>query len=123
MSGSEEETRQLIGVIKKEPQLMLRIIGATEEREAEFARLLAAREGVAADHPVVRMAVVLLGNVARKTSADYFSEGNTRPYKDMLLDNITAARTLFSLPFTMSHFDTVHSDTVQSKSNPSEGAQ
>lgn len=99
MSGSEEETRQLIGVIKKEPQLMLRIIGATEEREAEFARMLAAREGVPAGHPVVRMAVVLLGNIARKTSADYFSEGNARPYKDMLLENVAAARTLFSLPF------------------------
>ena len=131
MSGSEEETRQLIGVIKKEPQLMLRIIGATEEREADFARLLAAREGVAAGHPVVRMAVVLLGNVARKTSADYFSEGNTRPYKDMLLENIAAARRLFSLPFTMSssdpehtdsaHPDPEHSDTVESY--PSEGAQ
>ncbi|SKB78756.1 transcriptional regulator, TetR family [Arthrobacter sp. 49Tsu3.1M3] len=131
MSGSEEETRQLIGVIKKEPQLMLKIIGATEEREADFARLLAAREGVPADHPVVRMAVVLLGNVARKTSADYFSEGNARRYKDLLLENISAARTLFSLPFTMSQFDTaepntadpdgVESNTVQP--NPSEGAQ
>ena len=28
MQSSEEETRQLIGVIKKEPQLMLKIIGA-----------------------------------------------------------------------------------------------
>ena len=110
---------------------MLKIIGATEEREADFARLLAAREGVPADHPVVRMAVVLLGNVARKTSADYFSEGNARPYKDLLLENIAAARMLFSLPFTMSQFDTVEpktarldgveSNTVQP--NPSEGAQ
>ena len=42
MSSSEEETRQLIGVIKKEPQLVLRIIGATDEREAEFPAMLAA---------------------------------------------------------------------------------
>ena len=118
MSGSEEETRQLIGVIKKEPQLMLRIIGATEEREAEFARMLAAREGVESDHPVVRMAVALLGNIARKTSADYFSEGNTRPYKDMLLENIAAARTLFSLPFDASRFDP--SPATSSPSNPSQ---
>ena len=105
---------------------MLKIIGATEEREADFARLLAAREGVPADHPVVRMAVVLLGNVARKTSADYFSEGNARPYLDLLLENIAAARMLFSLPFTMSQFDTVHFDGVESNTvqpNPSEGAQ
>lgn len=32
MTATEEETRQLIGVIKKEPQLMLRIIGASEQR-------------------------------------------------------------------------------------------
>jgi AcrR family transcriptional regulator len=38
MSGSEEDTRQLIGVIKKEPQLILRITGITEQREAQFAR-------------------------------------------------------------------------------------
>ncbi|MET3921302.1 TetR family transcriptional regulator [Arthrobacter sp. UYEF20] len=102
MSSSEEETRQLIGVIQKEPQLMLRIIGASEAREAEFSRMLSAREGVPPDHPVVRMAVVLLGTIARKTSAAYFSEGNTRPYKEMLLENVGAARTLFSLPFDLS---------------------
>ncbi|MGC0238153.1 TetR/AcrR family transcriptional regulator [Arthrobacter sp. SD76] len=37
MSASEEETRQLIAVVKKEPQLILRIMGVTEQREAQFA--------------------------------------------------------------------------------------
>lgn len=98
MTASEEETRQLIGVIQKEPQLMLRIIGASEQREAEFARMLAARENVPPDHPVVRMAVLLLGSIARKTSAAYFSADNTRPYRDMLLENVAAARSLFGQP-------------------------
>lgn len=98
MTASEEETRQLIGVIQKEPQLMLRIIGASEQREAEFARMLAARESVPPDHPVVRMAVLLLGNIARKTSAAYFSADNIRPYRDMLLENVAAARSLFCQP-------------------------
>jgi AcrR family transcriptional regulator len=101
MSSSEEETRQLIGVIKKEPQLMLKIIGATEEREAHFARVLAAREGVAPDHPVVRMAVVAMGSIARHTSMAYFSEGNDRSYQDLLLQNISAARLLFSQPLNL----------------------
>ena len=100
MSASEEETRQLIGVIKKEPQLMLKIIGATEEREAHFARVVAAREGVAPDHPVVRMAVVVMGNIARHASMAYFSEGNTRPYRDLLLENLEGARLLLSQPFS-----------------------
>jgi AcrR family transcriptional regulator len=102
MSTSEEETRQLIRVIQKEPQLMLRVIGVSEEREADFARLLAAREGVAPEHPVVRMAVALVGGIARKSSMAYFSAGNTRPHRDLLLENIAAARTLFSQPFNLS---------------------
>ncbi|MBT2548419.1 TetR/AcrR family transcriptional regulator [Arthrobacter sp. ISL-65] len=102
MSSSEEETRQLIGVIKKEPQLMLKIIGATEEREAHFGRVLAAREGVSPDHPVVRMAVVAMGSIARHTSIAYFSEGNTRSYQDLLTENISSACLLFSQPLNFS---------------------
>ncbi len=101
MRASEQETRQLIAVIKKEPQLMLRIIGLSEQRDADFSRLLARREGVTPDHPVVRMAVLLLGSIARKTGAAYFSEGNTRPYRDMLVENVAAARSLFSQPLDL----------------------
>ena len=99
MTASEEETRQLIGVVHKEPQLILKIIGVTEQREAQFARDVARREGVAADHPVVQMAVVLLSTIARKSSMAYFSDGNTRSYPDLLLENIAAASLLFSQPF------------------------
>lgn len=96
MAASEEETRQLIGVVKKEPQLMLKIIGATEKREGEFARILARREGVDPQDPVIQMAVVLLGTIARKSSLTYFSPDNTRPYQELFLENISAARRLFS---------------------------
>ncbi|WP_045730101.1 TetR/AcrR family transcriptional regulator [Pseudarthrobacter chlorophenolicus] len=99
MTESEEETRQLIGVVKKEPQLILRIIGVTEQREAQFARDVARREGVAPDHPVVQMAVVLLSTIARKSSMAYFSDGNTRSYPELLLENISAASLLFSQSF------------------------
>jgi len=99
MSASEEETRQLIAVVKKEPQLILRLIGVTEQREAQFARDVARREGVEPDHPVVQMAVVLLSTIARKSSMAYFSDGNTRSYPDLLLENISAASLLFSQPF------------------------
>ncbi|MBT2565580.1 TetR family transcriptional regulator [Arthrobacter sp. ISL-85] len=111
MSASEEDTRQLIGVVRKEPQLILRIIGVTEQREAQFARDVARREGVPADHPVVQMAVVLLSTIARKSSMAYFSDGNTRTYPDLLLENISAARVLFSQPF-----DTP--DTTPAKGQP-----
>ena len=99
MTASEEETRQLIAVVKKEPQLILRIIGVTEQREAQFARDVARREGVSPDHPVVQMAVVLFSTIARKSSMAYFSDGNTRSYPELLMENISAASLLFSQPF------------------------
>lgn len=102
MTASEEETRQLIAVVKKEPQLILRIIGVTEQREAQFARDVARREGVAPDHPVVQMAVVLLSTIARKSSMAYFADGNTRSYRDLLLENLSAASLLFSQPIDIS---------------------
>ncbi|MFF2316616.1 TetR family transcriptional regulator [Arthrobacter sp. NPDC058097] len=118
MSSSEEETRQLIGVIKKEPQLMLKIIGATEEREAHFAQLLAQREGVPAGHPVVRMAVVVMGNIARHTSLAYFSEGNTRPYRDLLLENFEAARLLLSQPYSRPASDPSPTEATSAEGQP-----
>ena len=99
MAASEEETRQLIGVVRKEPQLILRIIGVTEQREAQFARDVARREGLTPDHPAVQMAVVLLSTIARKSSMAYFADGNTRSYRDLLLENLSAASLLFSQPF------------------------
>ncbi len=58
---------------------MLRIIGATDERERQFAGVLARREGVSPDHPVVQMAVVLLANIARKTQHDFLLRGQHAP--------------------------------------------
>ena len=57
------------------------------------------REGVPPDHPVVQMAVCLLGTIARKSSMAYFSDGNTRPYAELLMENISAASQLFSQHF------------------------
>ncbi|MCQ6271031.1 TetR/AcrR family transcriptional regulator [Pseudarthrobacter sp. R1] len=99
VTASEEDTRQLIDVLKKEPQLILKIIGVTEQRETQFAHDVARREGVTPDHPVVQMAVVLLSAITRKSSITYFSDGNTRSYPDLLLENISAASLLFSQPF------------------------
>ncbi|HEY1157867.1 MAG TPA: TetR family transcriptional regulator [Arthrobacter sp.] len=111
MAASEEETRQLIGVVRKEPQLILRIIGVTEQREAQVARDVARREGVAPDHPVVQMAVVLLSTIARKSSMAYFADGNTRSYRDLLLENLSAASLLFSQPIDIS-------DPISAKGQP-----
>ena len=57
------------------------------------------------------MAVVLLSTIARKSSMAYFSDGNTRSYRDLLLENIAAASLLFSQPFDIP-------DTTAAKGQP-----
>jgi AcrR family transcriptional regulator len=100
MTMSPEQTRQLIQVIGKEPQLLVKIIGASEGREADFAALIAEREGIPPDHPVAVTATAIMGSIARRTSSKYFSTTNTRSYHELLLANINAARELFSQQFT-----------------------
>ncbi|MFI5085993.1 MAG: TetR family transcriptional regulator, partial [Actinomycetales bacterium] len=102
MSMPRADIAQLIEVIGKEPQIMAKMVGASESREAGFADLVARREGVSPDHPVVQMAALLVGAVARKSSSQYFSPGCTAGYPELLLSNISAAVELFSqaLPTT-----------------------
>ena len=102
MSTSDEEARQLFGVVKREPQLMLKFIGASQERDAHFVRLVSEREGLPPDHPLVQMTVMLFGALARKTSSAYFAEGNKRSYRELLLENVRAAQTLLAQPLELS---------------------
>jgi hypothetical protein len=69
-----------------------------EVRERQFAELIAAREGLPADHPEIIMAAAVFGAVTKKTSQQFFSEENTRPYRELLDQNLKAARALFAQP-------------------------
>jgi AcrR family transcriptional regulator len=100
MSMPREDIAQLIQVISKEPQIMAKMVGASESREADFAALVATREGVSPDHPVVQMATLAFGAISRKSGAQYFTAGNTADYHQVLLGNIHAAVELFSQAFT-----------------------
>lgn len=93
---SATDVRQLIAAIKKEPQLMAKFVGASAEREAASRQLIAQREGVQADHPVVVMAVSMIGAVAHHAHESYFSASNTRAFRDILLEDAQALKTLFA---------------------------
>ncbi|GAA4043224.1 TetR/AcrR family transcriptional regulator [Arthrobacter methylotrophus] len=93
---SPSEIRQLIAAVTAEPQLLGRLTRAGEVRERQFAELIAAREGLTADHPEVIMAAAVFGAVTKKTSQQFFSEENTRAYRALLDQNLNAARTLFA---------------------------
>ncbi len=95
---SPSEIRQLIAAVTAEPQLLGRLTREGEVRERQFAELIAAREGLPADHTEVVMAAAVFGAVTKKTSKQFFSEENTQPYRELLDRNLNAARTLFAQP-------------------------
>ncbi|MCO4239101.1 TetR/AcrR family transcriptional regulator [Pseudarthrobacter sp. MDT3-28] len=101
-SESATNVRQLIAAIKKEPQLVAKIVGISAEREAASRQLIAQREGVPADHPVVVMAVTAITAVAHHVHGTYFSASNTRSFPELLLEDARALKTLFAqnLPTT-----------------------
>lgn len=95
---SPEEIRQLIAAISAEPQLLSRMTAEGEVRERQFAELIASREGLPAEHPEIVMAATVFGAVCKKTNQVFFSEENTRPYRELLEENLQAARALFVQP-------------------------
>lgn len=95
-SESATDVRQLIAAIKKEPQLTAKIVGASAEREASSRQLIAQREGVPADHPVVVMAVTMISAMAHHAHETYFSASNTRTFRELLLEDAQALKTLFA---------------------------
>lgn len=99
---SRAEILQLIAAIKAEPQLLGRMTLEGEARERQFAELVAHREGLPADHPEVVMAAAVFGAVSKKTAHQFFSEDNIRPYRELLEENLAAARKLFAQPLDIS---------------------
>ncbi|WP_026553806.1 TetR/AcrR family transcriptional regulator [Arthrobacter sp. 35W] len=97
---NKDEIAELVAVIKVEPQLLLKMMGTAGDREAEFAALIAQREGLPPGHPAAVMVTMLFGVVSRKTGEEFFSEANTLSYRAILGGYLAAAQDFFSLPFT-----------------------
>lgn len=95
---SRTEVQQLIAAIKAEPQLLGRMTLEGEAKERQFTELIAAREGLSPEHPEIIMAAAVFGAVSKKTAQQFFSHDNSRPYRELLDQNLAAARKLFSQP-------------------------
>ncbi|WP_281451415.1 TetR/AcrR family transcriptional regulator [Paenarthrobacter nitroguajacolicus] len=103
---SHTEVHQLIAAIKAEPQLLGRMTLEGEAREREFMELIAAREGLDPNHPEIVVASAVFGAVSKKASQEFFSEDNSRSYRELLDQNLSAARKLFSQPLDTTPVET-----------------
>lgn len=96
MNFTREHIHQLIAAMKKEPAVMMKMMGSAHEREREFADLIAQREQLAADDPVALMAAALFGTCSQRASKAFFSEDNTAGYPELLAANLRTAQQLFT---------------------------
>lgn len=96
LNFTREHFHELLAAMKKEPALMMKVMGGAHEREREFTDLIIQREELPPDDPVAGIAAALFGSCSHRTSQVFFSEENTVPYEHLLRDNLLAAQQLFT---------------------------
>lgn len=92
-----EHIQELLQVVKVEPQLMMKLMGSADDREREFAGLIAKRESLPPDDPLPLLIAGVFGAMSRQATQSLFSEGNTISYREHLRHNITMAKAFFAL--------------------------
>jgi AcrR family transcriptional regulator len=100
MPISREEYETMSAVLQREPQLLAKMFSSAESKSQLLTELISAREGLPADHPAPRVATFVLGGLARRSLDEFFAEGNTLTYPDVLRRNVDALRYLFPSPAT-----------------------
>ena len=92
---SREEYEMMSAVLQREPQLITRMFARAESKSQLLTDLIVAREGLPADHPAPRVATFVLGGLARRSLDEFFAEGNTLSYPEVIRRNIDALGHLF----------------------------
>ena len=95
MNLTRDHIHDLIAAMKVEPHLMMKMMGSAEVREHEFASIIAQREGLPPDDPVAFLAASVFGSLSRRAGQTFFSEDNTRTYREILTDNVASVHQFF----------------------------
>ena len=96
MAISREEMTALQNALAAEPRLLQKAMHGSREAEEAIAALLSAREGIPADDPLLRAALTLFRCLTERAGPAFFEPGNTRSYRSILTDSVTAMQELFA---------------------------
>lgn len=92
---TREDVAQLRAVMQREPAILARFYGESNEREHEFASLIARREGMEPTDPRALLSANLMRHVAWVSTHEFLSANGPQNYSDILNTNIDAAGYLF----------------------------
>lgn len=96
MAISREEMTALKDAVAAEPRLLEKVLHGSREAEEAMAALLAAREGISAGDPRSRAALGLFACITQRAGPVFFEPGNTRSYRSILTESMTALQELFA---------------------------
>ena len=95
MGITREDYEAMHAVLQKEPQLIGRMFAAAEPTSQLLTELIARREQLPVDHPTPRVTTFVIGGLSRRSFDEFFAEGNTLTYPQLLRRNMEALRHLF----------------------------
>lgn len=93
---TREQARGFAAAIETEPQLLRSLLARGEEQELYMANLVARREGVSPDHPVVVMAVATIGMVMRTGCRQFYAPDNERSIDTIMRELVAATAVVFA---------------------------
>ena len=96
LNFTREHVKDLIAAMKKEPAVMMKMMGSAESRQQEFISLIAQREQLPPEDPVIALAAAVFGTCTHSASQVFFSEENTTPYGELLAANLQMAQQFFT---------------------------
>lgn len=95
-------TQGFFAAVHREPELLERMIKVGPERQAEFMKLIAQREGVEASHPGLELLVHSLQFATFKAVDRYLASDSERSLAEEYLAVLTMGREICSQPLTRS---------------------
>lgn len=96
LAFSRAEMTALRDALAAEPRLLHKVLRGSREAEDAVADLLSAREGMSADDPRIRAALALFACLIERAGPAFFEPGNTRSYRSILTEAVTALQELFT---------------------------
>ena len=96
MALSRADMSLLKEAVSAEPRLIQKAMHISKEADDEFARMIAAREGLGQQDVRVQAAVAVFGALVQRAGMRFFAPDNTTPYRSILTEELNAALEVFA---------------------------
>ncbi len=91
-----ERAHELFALLEREPRLLAALLQVGSERDRLLERLSVEREGLEPGDPRLRLAVQLVGTVARLAVEEALTSESPAPFPEILRARLAEARALFA---------------------------